>query len=145
MTLDAKAKIDLANYRMEKAKRFLQDTSNLINNKSYESSVNRSYYAVLTASRALLALRGIDPETHEGVKTMLSKEFIRTGLLPKEFGETFRSIQARRIDSDYGDYIEIGYDEASDSLKRARDFVEKAEEILKRIINEVMKSEDSHN
>ncbi|NOZ69233.1 MAG: HEPN domain-containing protein [Deferribacteres bacterium] len=145
MTLKIEDKIELARYRIEKAKRFIQDSSNLLGTKSYESSVNRSYYAVLTASRALLTLRGIDPETHEGVKTMLSKEFIRTGLLPKEFGETFRSIQARRIDSDYGDYIEIGYDEAGDSLKRAEDFVEKAEELLEKAIDEVMKSEDRHN
>jgi|GEM_PF-320197 len=144
MTLNMEDKIELARYRMEKAKRFIRDSSSLIGIKSYESSVNRSYYAVLTASRALLTLRGIDPETREGVKTMLSKEFIRTGLLPKKFGETFRSIQARRMDSDYGDYIEIGYDEADDSLKRARDFVEKAEEICVKAIDEVMKSENSH-
>lgn len=68
---------------------------------------------------------------------MLSKEFIRTGLLPKEFGETFRSIQARRLDSDYGDYIEIGLEEASDSFKRAEEFVGKAENVLNRIIGDI--------
>jgi len=134
MTLKIEEKIELSRYRMEKARRLLRDASSLFSNGSYESSVNRSYFAVLTASRALLILRGIDPETHEGVKTMLSKEFIRTGLLPKESGETFRSIQARRIDSDYGDYIEIGYEEADDSLKRAQGFVEKAEDLLNQLI-----------
>ena len=64
---------------------------------------------------------------------MLSKEFILTGLLPRKFGETFRSIQARRIDSDYGDYIEIGAEEASDSLKRAQEFVKKAAELMNSI------------
>lgn len=130
MTLSVEDKIELSRYRIEKAQRLLHDALSLFSMGSYESAVNRSYYAVLTASRSLLILRGIDPETHEGVKTMLSKEFIRTGLLPKEFGETFRSIQARRIDSDYGDYVEIGFDEASDSVNRAQKFVEKAEEIL---------------
>jgi uncharacterized protein (UPF0332 family) len=134
MTLKIEEKIELSRYRMEKARRLLRDASSLFSNGSYESSVNRSYYAVLTASRALLVLRGIDPETHEGVKTMLSKEFIRTGLMPKESGETFRGIQARRIDSDYGDYIEIGHEEADDSLKRAQGFVEKAEDLLNQLI-----------
>lgn len=134
MTITVKDKIELSRYRLEKAKKLLRDALNLFNSGSYESSVNRSYYAVLTASRSLLILRGIDPETHEGAKTMLSKEFIRTGLLPKGLGETFRSIQARRIDSDYGDYVEIGIDEASDSLKRAEEFVLKVEEVSNRMI-----------
>lgn len=137
MTLSIEDKVDLARYRIEKAKKLLNDAHSLLNTGSYESSVNRCYYAILTASRALLILRGIDPETHEGVKTMLSKEFIRTGLLPKEFGETFRSIQARRLDSDYGDYIEIGLEEASDSFKRAEEFVGKAEKVLNRIIGDI--------
>jgi uncharacterized protein (UPF0332 family) len=138
MTLSIKDKIELSRYRIEKAKKILKDASNLFKTSSYESAINRSYYAVLNASRSLLILRGIDPETHEGIKTMLSKEFIRTGLLPKKFGETFRSIQSRRIDSDYGDYVEIGVDEASDSLKKAREFVSKAEELLNSIVKDLI-------
>jgi len=134
MSFSIKDKIELCLFRIEKARKILSDASTLYDNDSYESSINRSYYAVLTASRALLILRGIDPETHEGVKTMLSKEFIRTGFLPKEFGEIFRGIHARRIDSDYADYIEIGIDEASDSLKRAQEFVNKSEEVINTIL-----------
>jgi len=136
MTLNIKDKVDLSVYRMGKAKRLLEDARQLFNSGSYESSVNRSYYAVLTASRSLLTLRGIDAETHEGVKTMLSKEFIKTGLLPREFGETFRSIQARRVDSDYGDYVEIGNNEAADSLKRAEEFVGKVGILVSKIIGD---------
>lgn len=137
MTLSAKDKVELARYRMGKAHKLLQDAIALFNSGSYESSINRSYYALLTASRSLLILRGIDPETHEGVKTLLSKEFIKAGLLPREFGETFRSIQARRVDSDYGDYIEIGVDEASDSLRRAQEFVKKTGEVLNNMIGDL--------
>ena len=137
MTLSIDDKIELSRYRLEKAKKFLEDAVTLFDAGSYESSVNRAYYAVLTASKSLLILRGIDPETHEGVKTMLSKEFIKTGFLPKGFGETFRSIQARRLDSDYGDYIEIGHDEAEDSLNRAREFINKVEDTSNRIITKL--------
>lgn len=139
MPLSIKDKTELARYRIEKAKKLLSDADTLLKANSYESSVNRSYYAVLNASRALLILRGVDPETHEGVKTMLSKEFIKPGILPKEFGEIFRAIQARRIDSDYGDYVEIGKEEADDSLKRAQKFVKKIEEVLNKIIKDLEK------
>lgn len=36
----------------------------------WESSVNKSYYAALSAAKAVLILFGIDPKSHEGVKTM---------------------------------------------------------------------------
>lgn len=137
MTLRTKEKLDLSAYRLEKAKNLLNDAQLLYDAGSYESSVNRSYYSILTASKSILILRGVDAETHEGIKTMLSREFIKKGLLPKAFGEIFRSIQARRVDSDYGDYVEIGKDEALDSLNRAGVFVQKVEEVILSMIKEI--------
>lgn len=136
MTLTEEDKAELSRYRMSKAESLLTDAELLLKSNSFESAVNRAYYAVLLATRALLILRGIDPETHEGAKTMLSKEFIKTGLLQKEAGETFRLIQARRVDSDYGDYIEIDASEAADSLNRAKEFVSKAKQAQKGIFKE---------
>jgi len=61
---------------------------------------------------------------------MISKEFVKTGMLPKEYSEYFRNLQARRLDSDYGDFIELGEEEAGDSIARARQFIEKINEII---------------
>ncbi len=130
MTLSTEQKKELSAYRLQKAQSLIEDAQFLLNNDSYESSINRAYYAVLSAAKGLLILRGIDPETHEGVKTMISKEFVKTGMLPKEYSEYFRNLQARRLDSDYGDFIELGEEEAGDSIARARQFIEKINEII---------------
>lgn len=99
MMLTIEEKIEIARYRMEKAKRLLRDADTLFQSSSFESSINRTYYAVLNASRSLFILRGIEAETHEGIKTMLSKEFIKTGLLPK-YGEVryYQRRTGREID-----------------------------------------------
>jgi uncharacterized protein (UPF0332 family) len=34
------------------------------------------------------------------------------------------------MDSDYGDYIEIGSDEATDSVRKARQFIAEADRVL---------------
>jgi uncharacterized protein (UPF0332 family) len=133
MTLNRDDKKDLAAYRLDKAEAFLNDARTLLDTSSYESSANRSYYAMLTAARSLLILRGISADTHDGVKTMLSKEFIKTGLLPKEMGEIFRSLQARRVDSDYGDYVEIAEEEARDSMAKAARFVSEVKRLSRKI------------
>jgi uncharacterized protein (UPF0332 family) len=130
MTLSPAEKRDLSLYRMEKAKSLLKDAEILLQSTSFGSSANRSYYAVLAAARSLLALRGTDPETNEGVKAFLSKEYIKPRLLPLESGEIFRMLQARRMDSDYGDYIEIGSEEATDSVRKARQFISEADRVL---------------
>jgi uncharacterized protein (UPF0332 family) len=136
MTLDKDDKKDLANYRLEKADVFLNDAKILLDASSYGSSANRSYYAMLSAARSLLILRGISAETHEGVKTMISREYIKTGLFPKEMGEIFRNLQARRVDSDYGDYVEISEDEARDSLAKAERFLSEVKRVSWSILEE---------
>jgi uncharacterized protein (UPF0332 family) len=126
MTLNAQEKADLARYRAGKAEALLADAKTLIEARSWSSSANRSYCAVLSAARSLLALRGQEPESHEGVKTLLSRDFIKTGVLPPASGEILRVLQARRMDSDYADYVEITEEEAQDSLARATEFVRAA-------------------
>ena len=133
MTLDKDDKKDLAAYRLDKAEAFLNDSRTLLDASSYGSSANRSYYAMLSAARSLLILRGISADTHEGVKTMLSREFIKTGLLPREMGEVFRSLQARREDSDYGDYVEISEEEARDSMAKAARFVSEVKRLSRTV------------
>ncbi len=133
MTLSSEEKIQLSRYRMEKAERTLSNARNLLESGAFDASVNRSYYAILSAARSVLILRGIDAESHEGAKTMLSKEFVKDGTLPKDFMETFRRVQARRVDSDYGDYVEMGKDEAVDSFNRAEEFVRRISELVKEL------------
>jgi uncharacterized protein (UPF0332 family) len=133
MTLDKDDKRDLAAYRLDKAEAFLNDARTLLDTSSYGSSANRSYYAMLSAARSLLILRGISADTHDGVKTMLSREFIKTGLLPKEMGEIFRSLQARRVDSDYGDYVDITEEEARDSMAKAVRFLSEVKRLSRTI------------
>jgi uncharacterized protein (UPF0332 family) len=134
MTLNAQEKADLARYRAGKAEALLSDAKTLIAAGSWASSANRSYYAVLSAARSLLALRGQEPESHEGVKTVLSRDFIKTGVLPPISAETMRVLQARRMDSDYADYVEITEAEALDSLARAREFVTMAAATLQAML-----------
>src|SRR6056297_1590364 len=65
MALTPEQKKDLSSYRLQKSRSLIEDAQVLFKNGSYESSINRAYYAVLSAAKALLILRGIDPETHD--------------------------------------------------------------------------------
>ena len=103
MTLNKKEKKALSKYRLNKAENLLADAELLLKEKRIESSINRSYYAALSAAKAALILFGIDPKTHEGAKVMVNKELILGGYLPKEYGKLFRNLLFEREDADYTD------------------------------------------
>ncbi len=129
MTLSAQEKKILSDYRMKKAEEMLADARFNLEHGRYATSVNRSYYAMLNAARALLILKGIDPATHSGCKTMLSMHFVREGLLENSFVEDFKVLLSRRTDIDYGDFEVVDEEKARDSLKKAERFIQRIENL----------------
>jgi len=117
MTLDSQDKQSLSDVRMIKAREFLEDAKANLREGRHRTAINRSYYASLSAVRAILILDGANPETHEGVITMLSLRFIKPGLLPVEVVKNFKVLLSRRTDVDYGDFDTIGQVDAEDSIK----------------------------
>ena len=66
-------KRDLVKYRLNMATERLQSAKLLLDNGSYKDSIGRSYYAIFTAVRALLAADGIDFSKHTGVISYFQK------------------------------------------------------------------------
>jgi len=46
-------------------------------------------------------------------------------------------LYARRVDSDFGDFVSIDKDDANDSLKRAEKFIEQAKKIQKEFLEDL--------
>lgn len=101
------------------------------------SSINRSYYAALNAAKGVLILFGLDPKTHEGVKTMVNRKLVLEGLMSKEYGKWFRSLLIEREEVDYADYAAIDSADAKEALDNALKFVEKMKEIANDLIKQL--------
>jgi len=127
----------LSKYRLDKAERLLEDAKLLLKEERWESSINRSYYAVLSAAKAALILFGIDPKTHEGVKTMVSKKLVLDGLISKEYGKWFRTLLFEREDVDYADYVIIDPSEAEDAYNNAVRFIKKVKDVIEMLIKQI--------
>ena len=124
MILEIKDKMVISDTRMEKAREFLADARATFDDKRYRTSVNRAYYAALSAVRAILILEGANPETHDGAVMLLSLRFVKTGVLPVDVMKKFKTLLSRRTDVDYGDFDTIGAAEAEDSLRNAEEIIE---------------------
>ncbi len=137
MTLSREEKRALSRYRLEKADRLLADARLLLEQRRWESAVNRAYYAALSAARAVLILFGGDPRSHEGVKTMVNQRLVLGGYMSKEYGRWFRDLLFDREEADYADYVVVDEADASAAVERGEKFVEEAKRIADRVHREL--------
>lgn len=78
---------ELKVYRLEMAKERLHSSKILLEAGSYKDSIGRSYYAMFTAVRALLAVEGQDFSKHAGVIAYFQKEYVKTGKFDKKYSK----------------------------------------------------------
>ncbi|MBI5235242.1 MAG: HEPN domain-containing protein [Deltaproteobacteria bacterium] len=120
----------LALYRLSKAKERLHSSESLLAAGDYADSIGRSYYAVFTSARAVLAIQGVDSKRHSGVIALFNEHYIKTGLLSKDVYRIISGAKAKRERAEYEDYVEFSRFEAEDQLVKAKEFVRHIEDAL---------------
>jgi uncharacterized protein (UPF0332 family) len=121
-------------YRIRKAKDILTEANDNFDQRHYGLSINRSYYAMFTSARAILALREMDSSKHSGVISLFNQHIVKGGLFPKEISKFLPKAKDMREEADYGDFVEITEDDAQIQIRRAVQFVEEAEKTTQDII-----------
>ncbi len=121
---------DLSNYRIQKAKEELETAIELLNIERYNQSVNRSYYAIFHATRAILALDEIDFKKHSAVISYFQQYYIKTLKLPKALSNIIVAASLIRNKSDYSDYVEISLEKAKEQINNADFFIKEIKNYL---------------
>lgn len=114
---------DLAKFRFEQARECLAGAERELTADSLKNSVNRSYYAIFHAMRAVLAFDRFDSKKHSGIITAFHRDYIRTGIFSKEFSKIIDNAFDVRTDSDYQDFYLIAKTEAATQFENARAFL----------------------
>ncbi|MGB2864515.1 MAG: HEPN domain-containing protein [Sedimentisphaerales bacterium] len=110
---------------VKRAKRYIRSAELLLNDKDYESSVSRTYYAMFYAAQAALLTKTLSFSSHKGVISGFGKHFIKTEIFPKEMGrELNRAFEKRQI-GDYGYTFVVSDEEALQILQYGKEFVNK--------------------
>ncbi len=116
-------------YRIEKAWRTFNDAKALALTQSWNSSINRLYYASFYAVLALFAKHDINSHTHSGVKTQFALNFIKTEKLDKTLGMLYTDLFDYRQKGDYGDFFDFEEENVITLIPQVEQFI-KAIEIL---------------
>ena len=131
MSLNTEERAILVSMEMEKAQKLLSEAEVYIQNQLWSTLANRLYYAVFHAATALLIKNGLHAGTHQGVHVLLSKHFVKEGLLTIEDGTTFSRLQIMREKGDYNCLIETTKEEILPYVDRVRAFISKIEMLIR--------------
>jgi uncharacterized protein (UPF0332 family) len=123
----------LLRYRMEQAQDTLREAEILLGESALRGTINRAYYAMFYALLALLATRRLGTSKHSGAISLFDREFVKTGLFPRELSRALHLAFDRRQTHDYGEMVPITRQVAKETLSDAKTFVAAIESYLRSI------------
>ncbi len=126
----------LIKYRLEKAREDFESAKLLYENKHYAQALNRSYYSIFHATRALLAIDNLDSKRHSGIIGYFNQSYIATGKIEKEYYKILVGSQRVRERSDYDDFYVVAVEDVILQIKNAELFITKIENTISSIINQ---------
>ncbi|MBR1642142.1 MAG: HEPN domain-containing protein [Butyrivibrio sp.] len=127
----------LAKARLERAQELVNEAEELLERGSYKSANNRAFYSIEKSLRAMLAIKGIDADSHNGILRQFNVHFIRNSEAGFEQGDYKVIANAQRIRniSDYDDFYIADKEECREQVKTAKDVVKKAQRYLETTLN----------
>ena len=129
--MKAKQLEDLLRYRMEQARETLREAEILLNDSALRGTINRAYYAMFYALLALLATKRLGTSRHSGALALFDREFVKTGVFPRELSRSLRLAFDHRQTHDYGEMIRVNRQIAEETLTDAKTFVAAIESHLR--------------
>ena len=124
------SKEDLIKYRISRAWDTLDDAKILAEKGKWNSSINRLYFSVYYAVMALHLDNEINPGTPNGAKSNFSNHFIKTGIIPLQFGKIYSQLFTWRQKGDYDDFFDF-------DKSKVEPYFEPVKELLKLIEEKV--------
>jgi uncharacterized protein len=93
---------DLIDLRLVQADESLNEARTLIEKNMCRGAMDRVYFTMFYCVCALLATKEFEPFGQGDVAAKFHREFVKTGLVPREIGERFALTTQLHQDTDFG-------------------------------------------
>lgn len=123
---------DLSRYRLAKSAETLATAKRDLKAEDYASANNRAYYCIFHAMRAVIALDGEDYKKHSAVIARFTVNYLKTEILPRDFGKLISNASLIRNRSDYEDFYICSVEDTKRLVNGAEEFYERVSEYLHR-------------
>ena len=116
-TPDSGTQEDLMRERFRMACQYISDATCEMQRESYNTAVNRAYYALFKTISALQVLDGLAFRSHGQAIGAFNREYIhKTASFPPSYGSKLHDIMQLRHSSDYDDFSVPTEDETQDAI-----------------------------
>ena len=126
---------DLSLYRLERAEEDLETAKENMDSGKYRASVNRSYYALFHALRAITALDGFDSSKHSGIIAYFNQNYTKNQVFDKEISRMIDTCYRLREKADYNDFFLVAKEDALKQYEKAQYVVKTITAYVNSIIN----------
>lgn len=121
---------NLIQYRLDNAQEKLESAEILLNAGKYKDSIGRSYYAIFSAVRAILASDRVDFSKHAGVIAYFQKEYVKTKKFDTKFSKYLQNAFQIRNVCDYDDFYIASKQDAEIQIEQAKEFLDAVKNYL---------------
>lgn len=99
----------------------------------YSQSLNRSYYSIFHAVRAVLAFEHFDSKKHSSVIAYFNQHFVNTGIFDRCYSKILMSAERIRNKSDYNDFYIASREDAEKQVENAEKFINAMEKYVNKL------------
>ena len=107
MSLNQEEREAIVTYRLEKARKTMEQAKCNLPMHFWELVANRMYYAAYYAVSALLIANGHTAKTHETIVRIFGLHFVKTGIFSTEQGHLYNKLFSLRLTGDYNDHFDL--------------------------------------
>ena len=111
---------DIVSAYLRKSASRLKSAQVLIDKKCYEEAVGAAYYAIFHAISALLAVKGLNYDSHKGTISNFNKTYVHTGLIGSISARALSDLHNKRNECEYDPTVFTGEDGAREALQLAQ-------------------------
>lgn len=121
----------LIEYRLTQARDSIRE-ADVLNQSgmSRRSVLNRLYYAMFYAVLALLQEKEMGTSKHSGAIALFDREYVKTGVFPKEMSKALHRAFELRQKGDYMEEVEVTAEDVTEIRSAVEQFLEGAETFL---------------
>ncbi|MBR0277099.1 MAG: HEPN domain-containing protein [Clostridia bacterium] len=127
----------LTQYRIERSEECLKSANVLLGIDDFFAVLDRSFYAIFHAVRAIMALDGTDRRKHSGVISYFQQNYVKSGVFDKKYSEMVQDAFELKQECDYEDFYVLSKEEAITQLKNSNDFVNTVKKYIEKQINNI--------